>query len=200
MKSALLIPQGKELPNGFTLTEDGSEGESGAFSPISPADMFWGYDMRDPDSIPNNTWPPLPPPPPPAIYYIKQPYLLFNCWGEFIGFSWYHGEEVTLGFSYDPDMIFITPAGEQTTFGRYISDKVIKVSLLNWRMEELAVNEIPAGEENKPLKLDIDSELAKKLERGLYFMNIIVYSVGDDSSRSDAIVLMSPSDATMQII
>ena len=193
------MPQGRGLPHGCNLSSCNGVDMWG--HPIIPSgDMFESYDATNPNDMPNNMYPPLPPPPPIPVYYVKQPYILYNQFGDFIGFSWYYGDAVTLEFSYDPDMIFITPDGSQTTFGEYLVDKTIQVRILNWRLQEVLTNVIAAESESKAMKIDITPSDSAKIVRGLYYLEIKVQSEDDTTNDADSLIVLSPDDALLQVV
>lgn len=154
--------------------------------------MFVSFDTQNPDIIPNNTYNHYPPPPPPPPHLVDQPYLIYNMKNEFIGFYWYYGETINLNFVYNPMFPLVLPLGQTVPFYKFIEGKTIKVTIYNFRMEEIASNLIPPEAELKSISIRIDPELSQKMVRGLYYMQAEIYTEKDDSEKEDD----SQSDTT----
>ena len=147
--------------------------------------MFIPYDRRNPDIIPNNTFITPPPPPPIVPYLVEQPYLIYNKNNEFVGFSWNYGQSINLCFTYSPFFPLVLPNGIHTTLSKYISDKAIKVTIYNFRMEEMFTSVAESNDALKSVFIRIDSERSLEMVRGLYYLQAEVYTEDKKDDGSD---------------
>lgn len=122
---------------------------------------------------------------------ITYPYELYNAKGELEGYFWHYGDQIELAFELSGELTLEneTGTGEYVDITDFIKDKVFTFRLFNFRHEiiyeitkpgtqvMLAPN-CPLGDgiidiPTPTLSICIDSELSKKLVKGIYYCSLI---------------------------
>ena len=137
-------------------------------------DMFTSYQNLSENYIPNNlakdkripcSYTKLNP------CELTRPYELYNAKNELEGYYWYYGNTINLEFEIDGEVLDIqgNGTGEYVPAAEYLADKIATISIYNFRMETIYTKSIQASEN---LLIEIDSELSKKLLKGIYYCSL----------------------------
>lgn len=118
------------------------------------------------------------------IISVNGLYEVYNIRMELLGYKWHYGDTPSLNFAivgdFDTNPVTLYSIGGYTqnhpmheeikmSAEEYVKDSTIRIRILNFRMEEIFSTSVDGATQ---FSLMIDSELAQKLVKGVYYLDI----------------------------